>query len=161
MISAYEAEAAKKSTKNEDKVITMDDEFKGVPVKAMYEAYKKTKASAEEKEKKDKEEKDALEAKNKKNSDRKAALKSEGKTDEEIDGILKSEAEEEEKAGKEEEIKKAEAEAKKAEDEAATRRNHFNSLKDARAAFKPAEVQPAKRMSKSERIEENKKSKEY
>jgi hypothetical protein len=79
-----ELEAANKKNEEGDKPkISIDDEFDGVPIKTMYEAYKKNKSA-----KKNEEDENA-----KKLASRRAALKSEGKSDEEIEEIIKNEAE--------------------------------------------------------------------
>lgn len=70
--------------KKDDKPkISMDDEFDGVPIKTMYESYKKNKSA-----KKNEEDENAD-----KLASRRAALKSEGKSDEEAEEIIKNEAE--------------------------------------------------------------------
>ncbi len=173
MISAYEAdaEAKKNAKKSEDKrVLTMDDEYEGVPVKAMYEAFKKKneaeaeakKNAEDEKKKKDEEEKLA-----KKNSDRRAALKSEGKTDEEIEKTMKDEADAEAESKKNESRKaalksegKTDEEIKKIIADEASKKN-FNALNSARDGFKGEINTPKAFVSKSTRVAANKKSKEY
>ena len=76
-------EEGSEDKKDDKPKISMDDEFDGVPIKTMYEAYKKNKSA-----KKNEEDENAD-----KLASRRAALKSEGKSDEEAEEIIKNEAE--------------------------------------------------------------------
>jgi len=159
--------------------VGLDDEFEGVKVSDMYNAFKAAKQNAETpEEKKAREEAEAKknadeaeakkkadeEALAKKNADdtRRAALKEEGKTDEEAEAIMKSEAEAVEKAKKEDpppadKEKSDLAEKEKKEKE----QTNFNSIANARREFVPEVPTEKKRISKSESVKINKATKEY
>ena len=150
MVNAYEEKVAKRNADDEDEKkkkeeedeknsagkINMDSEFNGVKISAMYDAYVEKKNAADEDEKKKKEDED------KKNA-----------------------ADEDEKKKKEEDEKKNAAdedEKKKKEEEEAVKKNHFNSLANAKKEFQDkGGDDKAARISKSDRIKIARDSKQY
>lgn len=121
---------------NGAKKVNLDDEFEGVKVSSMYDAWK-TKKNADDEAAKKKEEADALA---KKNADRVEALKAEGKSDDDIKAILASEAEDSKDKDK----------------------DHFNLLNSARDKVMDMDFSTSgPQRSKTERIAAVKQSKEY